>query len=297
MSQRTRGRVAATTGFAVAVVSLGMTFAPSALAAGLPAVSAPGSVVAGEKFTVSGEGCRVYDEEYGAGVFIETDGRSQNPDEIFFGAESDAQGEWSAQISFPAGDRGAHMIQITCLNSYNGEEQEEIYPIVELQVTAPAAAPTTPPASVPGAIRGESANTAGVAPQTSTSASSTKPAPGQKVVKVYKGFQPFEVVTLTMHSTPQQLGTFTADANGVLTVEFTVPAGTPAGAHTLVLEGTTTYFQETLQVAGAPAPASSGSLADTGASIGVPLALGAGLLVAGGGALVATRRRPGATQA
>ncbi len=46
MSQHTRGRVAATTGFAVAAVSLGVAFAPSALAASLPAVSAPTSVLA-----------------------------------------------------------------------------------------------------------------------------------------------------------------------------------------------------------------------------------------------------------
>ncbi|MQA35484.1 hypothetical protein GCU49_18205 [Modestobacter roseus] len=122
----------------------------------------------------------------------------------------------------------------------------------------------------------------------------TLAAAGEKVVRVIKGFQPAEVVTVTLHSTPQTVGTFTADANGVLTAEFTLPAGTPVGDHTLVYNGTVTYYQEAFEVTGAGDP----RLAYTGASIALPLALGTGLVALGGGALLVTRRRAsGASQA
>ena len=116
---------------------------------------------------------------------------------------------------------------------------------------------------------------------------------GRKVVKVLTGFKPHEKGTVTLHSTPQTMGRFTADQNGTVTVSFTVPAGTPTGDHTLVYEGSMgTYFQESFSVttAAATSNASSGSLAYTGADVALPLALGAGLLALGGGALVVSRR-------
>ena len=39
------------------------------------------------------------------------------------------------------------------------------------------------------------------------------------------GYMPFERVTLVLHSTPRTLGTFTADANGIVVVAFRAPAG------------------------------------------------------------------------
>ncbi|MCF6744939.1 hypothetical protein E9529_11720 [Blastococcus sp. KM273128] len=305
MSHRTTTRVAATTGLAVVTASLGLAFAPSALAADLPAVEAPSTVVAGEKFTISGVGCYTRDEEFGATVGIITDSGSQKLEEVVFAAEPANDGTWSAEVFFPVGDAGDHLIDITCLNVYLGVEEEQFYPIVEIEVTAPVTdtpvtdgpktdAPKTE-TPTPGAIRGESANTAGVAAQT-TGAVTKNAVLGQKVVKVYKGFKPFEKVTLTMHSTPTVIGTFDADADGVVTAEFALPAGTTAGTHTLVLEGNQgTYFQESLQVAAATTAADG--LAYTGASIALPLSLGAGLLAAGAGALVVSRRRSGASQA
>ncbi|MGY2076021.1 hypothetical protein [Blastococcus sp. SYSU DS0828] len=297
MSHRTTKRVAATTGFAVATVSLGLAFAPTALAADLPALAAPSTVVAGSTFTISGTGCTTQDADYEPIVAITTDSTSTNPDEVLFGAEPDAKGAWAAEVFFPAGDRGDHLIEAVCLTSYDGQDKDLFYPLVEITVTAPSTKTpvTTPPTVAPkGEIRGTSANTPGVGPATSTAAKSA--APGQKIVKVIKGFKPGEKVTLTMHSTPTTIGTFTADGDGVVTAEFTLAEGTAAGTHTLVYEGDQgTYFQETLEVAAATT--STDSLAYTGASVGLPLALGAGLLVAGGGALVVSRRRAGASQA
>jgi LPXTG-motif cell wall-anchored protein len=113
---------------------------------------------------------------------------------------------------------------------------------------------------------------------------------GKKVVKILTGFKPHEVVTVTLHSAPQTVGTFTADASGTVRVEFTVPAGTPAGTHTLVYEGNMgTYFQESLTVAAASG--TGDNLAYTGASVAMPLGLGAGALALGGGLVFMTRRR------
>jgi hypothetical protein len=114
-------------------------------------------------------------------------------------------------------------------------------------------------------------------------------------VKVLKGFQPYEKVTLVLHSTPVELGTFTADANGVVTAEFTLPTGTPLGQHTLAYTGDKgSYFEDPLTLT-----ADGKALAYTGASIGLPLVGGSVLLAAGAGALVVGRRRrtAGAVQA
>ncbi len=98
---------------------------------------------------------------------------------------------------------------------------------------------------------------------------------------------------MTLHSAPRTVGTFTADASGTVRVEFTVPAGTPAGEHTLVYEGNMgTYFQEALTVAASGSGTGSGdNLAYTGASVAMPLGLGAGALALGGGLVFLTRRR------
>ncbi|MCZ2859900.1 hypothetical protein [Blastococcus sp. VKM Ac-2987] len=302
----TRNRIAATTGVtALATVSLGLVFAPAALAAvELTAPTAPATVTAAQEFEIEGAECLTTDPDYPAEVALFADVALPEPTEEDFVYTAPAEdGTWSATVSFPAGTTGEHEFYAFCDNIYG--ELPQVYAPTIITVTAPPVvtppstpAPETPApeAPKPSAIRGESANTPGVSAQT-TAATTKTAVPGQKVVKVYKGFQPFEKVTLTMHSTPQVLGTFTADADGVLEVEFTLPAGTTAGMHTLVLEGPSTYFQEGFQVSGTLTTASSDSLAYTGASVGLPLALGAGLLVAGGGALVATRRRAGASQA
>ena len=65
------------------------------------------------------------------------------------------------------------------------------------------------------------------------------------------GFQPFEVVEIWLYSTPMLLGTLTADADGVISGSFTVPSGTPAGTHHIVLfdEAETQYTSVDLTVA------------------------------------------------
>ena len=63
---------------------------------------------------------------------------------------------------------------------------------------------------------------------------------GDDVTLSYSGFQPGEQVTLVMRSTPVELGTFTADAAGVVTATVTLPASAEAGSHTLTFSGPVT---------------------------------------------------------
>ncbi|HSF27165.1 MAG TPA: fibronectin type III domain-containing protein [Actinomycetes bacterium] len=54
------------------------------------------------------------------------------------------------------------------------------------------------------------------------------------------GFGPDEPVSATLHSTPVDLGTLTAAADGTVTGTVTIPADTPAGDHTIQLVGQNT---------------------------------------------------------
>jgi hypothetical protein len=285
------------TGLALGTAALGLAMAPAALAADAATPTAPSSVVAGEKFSVSGTGCfgDPTQQNYDPVVTLLTDGVTQNSDDVLFATAPAADGSWTAEVSFPIWtSAGEHVIEVNCDISYYNKQKDFFYPLVTLDVTAPPV----------GTVRGAEANTEGVATKDTGSTTGASTALGEKVVKVLTGFQPYEVVTVTLHSTPQTVGTFTADAQGTVTVTFTLPAGTPVGNHTLVYEGDQgTYFQESIAVAAASpaaatATAASGGLAYTGASIALPLALGTGLLAAGGGALLITRRRSaGASQA
>lgn len=276
MSRSTASRLATTGGLALATVFAGLALAPSASAATLPALDLPESVKAGEAFVIAGEGC-TGDPEAPWLIPVAAVTDDLETSDILV-VEPDADGTWAIEYEFPAGTTGDHEIWASCLAEYNGEivyDNEQEYPLATVAVTG-----TT------GAIRGAEANTPGTKAVT-TDNTSTSSAPGQKVVRIIEGFQPFEEVTLVMHSTPVVLGTFTADANGVLTASFTLPAGATVGTHTLVYEGTTTYFQESFTVT-----AKGKQLAYTGADVTVPLTVGIGLVLAGAGALYVSRRRP-----
>ncbi|WP_437583236.1 DUF1349 domain-containing protein [Paramicrobacterium sp. CJ85] len=109
--------------------------------------------------------------------------------------------------------------------------------------------------------------------------------PGATQVVSATGFGPGEVVTGTMHSTPLDLGTQTADADGEVTFRWTIPADTDAGVHTAVLSGETSgevtaEFRVTGKV-----------LASTGADVAPWLWGSALLLLLGAGVLTAGRLR------
>jgi len=90
--------------------------------------------------------------------------------------------------------------------------------------------------------------------------------------------------TLTLHSDPVVVGTAVAGTNGALGIAFTVPAGTPAGAHTLVLTANGSIL------ASAPV-AIAAQLAATGVEPGSLAAVGVAMLLLGIGALSARALR------
>ena len=278
MSRTSRPRTIAATGLTLGFAATTVFLAPGAFAAELAAPTAPATVTPGVAFEVKGTGCAVVEDDYPATVAILTD-----VEDVYGDVDVDVDGSWTATLTFPEGTAaGAQPIWAACDNMYYGDAMD--YPEISVNVAGP------------GAIRGAAANT----PGTVNKDTDRVAVPGEKITRVIAGFKPFEVVTLVLHSEPIVLGTFTADANGVVTATFTLPAGLAVGEHTLVFDGNMgTYYQEalTVEAAAATKPASSG-LAYTGASIAMPLALGGGLLALGGGALVVSRRRSaGATQA
>ncbi|MGY1803629.1 hypothetical protein ACI78T_10135 [Blastococcus sp. SYSU D00922] len=266
-------RLATTTGVAALVAAAGVVLAPSAAAdVSLPAPTvAPGTVSPGGSLTISGTGCSaatvgqpVTGVDAGISYGQAGDGKSITPD---------AQGNWSVQLTLPATlPSGKYTVSAYC-GTYNGDIA---YPQVQATVGAGAATVTKA--------------TNGVVTVTAAPGQSLTPdapaAPGEVRVLKLTGYAPGEVVKLVLHSTPRTIGTFTADAQGVVTARFSVPAGTPAGAHELKVtraDGSVVSY---------PVSVAAGKrLASTGADVTVPLIAGSALVVAGAGALVASRRR------
>ena len=323
MSRSSRTRAVVATGLTLGTATAGLVFAPSASAAAapLPALKLSTATVAvGDTLTVKGTDCLASgpDDIYGPVLYI--DGIVTDPDAPrVLGQFDDEEGsDWTATFSFTDKLVGKHTIDAYCAhyNEISDDEAEstghDLYPVANITVvakqsantgaTTPAPSGTAAPSSsaTPAATStefkpGARANTPGVASTTTSKTTGNAAAPGQKVVKVLKGFKPFEKVTVVLHSTPVELGTFTADANGVVTAEFTIPAGTALGQHTLAYEGLEgTYFEEPLTLT-----KDGKALAYTGADIKLPLVGGTVLLAAGAGALVVGRRRrtTGAAQA
>jgi len=73
-------------------------------------------------------------------------------------------------------------------------------------------------------------------------------APGGSVSATASGYAPDETITIVLHSTPAVLGTITADSSGDVKVKVTIPPGTLAGSHELLLTGGTSGITLTLPV-------------------------------------------------
>ncbi|QIK63227.1 DUF11 domain-containing protein [Leucobacter viscericola] len=107
------------------------------------------------------------------------------------------------------------------------------------------------------------------------------------------GFQPGEKVTGVLRSTPVDLGTQVADANGEVTFTFTVPADLEIGEHSVTLTGPFSgSVKDTFEVL---VEKSAIELAVTGGALWFPL--GAGVLLLGAGMiLVVSKRRRNAEE-
>jgi hypothetical protein len=228
------------------------------------------AVKQGEFFTVAGTGCFDTDGDGIVNITI-----TSPEGEIGNAAGVNADGSWSFREAI--GKDGTYRLQVTCDN-YAGQGQ---YPLVAI---------TVGDLPVPPECAAGCTTVAAGQPLTQKAV-----VPGEKHVLRLTGYLPNEVVTLVLHSTPQDLGTFTADSSGTLTVTLAAPAGTTAGAHNLVVtraDGTTVSYPVTIAAA-----AAKPQLASTGADVTVPLVVGIGLEPAGAGALFLARRGRGAAQA
>lgn len=138
----------------------------------------------------------------------------------------------------------------------------------------------------------------------------TKPATGESVTLVFNGFAPTTWVTVELRSDPVVLGKFMTDANGVLRVTVTIPAGTPAGNHSVVATGVDAQgtpvmssVPVTVTSSAATTTPTQGTTGDTGSTggtflprtgtdVAALLTVGGVLLAAGTVAVTTARRRP-----
>jgi LPXTG-motif cell wall-anchored protein len=102
--------------------------------------------------------------------------------------------------------------------------------------------------------------------------------PGGTFSIVSAGWKALSQVVVTLFSTPVQLGTMTADASGTAQGSFTVPADTPAGAHTIELTGTdpadaarTVNLTMTVTTSGTSPGTPTGTGGTSGTSAALPL--------------------------
>ncbi len=103
------------------------------------------------------------------------------------------------------------------------------------------------------------------APTGTPSISTDTAAPGDKVTLAGTGFTAGETVDFIMHSDPVLLGSVTADAKGVATLAFTVPAKTETGSHLIDMIGQTSgkRLAVALQVTQASSTTTSTTVAAT----------------------------------
>jgi len=119
---------------------------------------------------------------------------------------------------------------------------------------------------------------------------------GEEVRLSGAGYAPGASIDITIESTPRLLTTVTAGATGAFSVIVEIPAGFPAGSHTLKATGADpTGGLRVLSVPVTVEPATgqssgSGSLVRTGSN--TTLLVGVGVAaIAGGSALLRARRR------
>jgi LPXTG-motif cell wall-anchored protein len=280
MSRASFHRLATGSLLGLVLAGTALVTAPAAVAADLPAPTASKTTVgAGEEFSLSGSGCLEVDQDNGVQPWSGIGSPAQLNGEYFSAVKPD--GTWTMPVWFEKGTPdGTYQVVMSC-DSY--DHQRAYAPITLTVGQAAPAVPAVPAAPAAPAACGAKCQM--VAPG-ATLTPDKAVAPGEKRNLAFYGFQPFEVVKLVLHSTPRDLGTFTADANGIVVVAFEAPAGTEAGNHTLKLtraDGTVVEYAIKI--------ASGKRLADTGADVTVPLALGGAMLLAGGGALLVARRR------
>lgn len=114
---------------------------------------------------------------------------------------------------------------------------------------------------------------------------------GDSVTVTGTGFQPGETVAIELHSTPVQIGSVIASASGAINASVTIPVGTAAGAHAIVVTGASSGVTASapITVAAASGLAALAATGGTAPLVLVPLLAG-GLLIVGAVMLIVRRR-------
>ncbi|MHA7269666.1 alpha-L-fucosidase [Arthrobacter sp. HLT1-20] len=174
---------------------------------------------------------------------------------------------------------------------------------------APTTEPTVPATTAPATTAPASNEPAGTVSQETVAA-------GSELTMTGQNFKPGSTATFTLHSDPVVLGSAVVAANGTVSLTVKVPAGVPAGGHTIVISGTavdggaaevsiavtvgaaggpttsaTSTSSITAPTATSPAAADKGDLAHTGATATSGLLLAMVLLLAGSASVLMIRRR------
>jgi hypothetical protein len=293
------------------------------------ATVSPSTVERGGSFTVSGncwdpdyDPARHFEYEWSVGVSTGVPGGTMTFSRV--------TGDWSITKQVPqVFAPSAFSLEPTCRRS-----DGSIFHYPMLLVTVPPltpiptpvarpapAAPTAAPRTATSTAPRTTAPPAAVAATTTTAAPTSAAAPvtpsaapgcadctrltgdaavtaGQELTLSYAGFQPGEQITLVMRSTPVTLGTFTADASGLVTADVRIPASAEPGSHTLTLSGPARGdLVVAFRVAAAQQRATA--VASAGTDLALPLVLGGSVLVlvlGAGGFVVRRRRTAGAAQ-
>lgn len=129
-------------------------------------------------------------------------------------------------------------------------------------------------------------------PPTSPTISTSAPSvvAGGQVTITATGFAPGETVDATLYSMPRPLGAFTADGDGGVVAEVTVPADLEPGLHRIELVGRTSGVRVSVPIEVTAPEEGPASLPRTGRHSGALAQGGLGLLALGG-ALIAGGRR------
>lgn len=167
------------------------------------------------------------------------------------------------------------VVGIDALGNYGrpifGEKATELVPAVAIAATLPKADGTL-----------------------TSSAADGKVAAGAQVTVSGKDFLPGSTVEIVVYSTPVKLGSVVVLADGTFTTTVTLPANLTNGVHNLVASGVDVNGNARNLVVEVTVSGGTAVLANTGFSALPFVGAGALALLAGGGLLVAARRRQAA---
>jgi hypothetical protein len=142
----------------------------------------------------------------------------------------------------------------------------------------------------------------GYAQCTSPSVSEETVAPGGTITFSGGGFKANSTITITVYSTPVELGTSVTDSSGNFSVDVTLPSDLEPGTHRLEASGvdpsgnplvvsqTITVSTDSEVLGATQTPTPSGSLPYTGSDVGRTIGVGFAAIAVGGAAVWGARR-------